>query len=342
MNDSETSNKRHCPPGFTVVELVVVLTLSAVVLVGVLSVVSAETKRLSLEREISDTRYTLRAAAALISWDLRQAAAGDGALGTITDTSFVVRSPIATGVLCAKKLTVGSTDYGYSLTDVTGDFSSGADSVQILYADQSSGGGNTLRVSSWEYFRVNTIGMKPASPVGPALCVNPTDGAAAVGLKIDVPDVQQEVLDDMGDPVLDAMGNKTFTLVPMDTGGIVIGVPFLAYRRILYGIVRCRPNGSTCMRDATGDSWIGRQVGVAIGTDTWEPLTGPLQADGLDFSYYSLDSDGTETATADPNAVVAVRIIVRAKSAGRTLSREQIQDSLTVRINLRNCDPNVC
>jgi hypothetical protein len=322
---------------------VVALTVSAFVLVGVLGVVSAETKRLSLEREISDTRYTLRAAAALISWDVRQAAAGDASLEAITDTSFVVRSPSATGVLCAKKLSVGSADYGYSLTDITGDFTSGADSVQILFADQSSGGGNALRVSSWEYFRVNTIGMKPGSAIGPALCVNGPDGAASVGLTIVVPDVQQAVLDDMGNVVLDAMGDTVFTLVPKDTAGIVIGVPFLAYRRTLYGIVRCRPTASTCVKDAAGDAWIGRQVGAAIGTDTWEPLTGPLQADGLDFTYYALDAatstfNAMDVATGNPNDVVAVRITLRSESAGRTLSYEQMRDSLMVRINLRNCD----
>jgi type II secretory pathway pseudopilin PulG len=314
MNDSETSDERRCRPGFTVVELVVAVTLSAVVLVGVLGVLSAETKRLSFERELSDTRYTLRAAATAISWDLRQAATGDTALGTITDTSLVLRSPVATGVLCAKK---GSgADWGYTLTDVTGDFMGGAaDSVQVLFADQSSGGGSNLQVSSWEYFRVQSIGTP--GTYGPALCVFPGD-AAAVTLRFEVPLVEQEVLDEWGNP----QGSIT---VPKDTAGILIGVPFMAYRRTLYGITT----------DDDGERWLGRRV---AGSPNWELLTGPLQADGLHFSYYA--ADGTETA--DSADVVAVRIKLRAESAGRTLSHETMQDSLTVRITLRNCDPNVC
>jgi type II secretory pathway pseudopilin PulG len=317
-------NGGRCRPGFTIGELLVALTLSAVVLVGVLSVVSAETKRLSLEREISDSRYTLRAAAAHIAWDLRQAGAGDAALGTITDTSFVVRSPVAIGVVCAKNAS------GYTLTDVTGTFTSGvADSVQVLYADQSSGGGSNLRVSSWDYFRVQTVGTPPA--VGPGSCVH-SGQPASVGVLLEVPLIPQDVVDEWG--------NSTGTTIEVlkDTAGILVGVPFMAYRRTLYGIVACRPTGSTCIRDAAGDSWLGRQAGAAMGTDTWEPLTGPLQTGGLHFSYYAMD--GTETA--DPAAVVAVRITLRSKSAGRTLGHEQMRDSLTVRINLRNCDPSIC
>ena len=286
-------------PGFTIVELLVALTLSASVLFGVLAVLNAETKRLSVEREISDARYTLRAGAAAIAWDLRQAAAGDTALDALTDTSFILRSPTAAGVVCAKNAS------GYTLTDVTGLFSAAAaDSVQVLFA---------AATPSWEYFQVKALGAP--GTVGPALCV--TAGSATLGIRLEVPVVYVPITDTLGVTV-------DSTLVPKDTTGILIGVPVLAYRRTLYGITTYG-----------GKRWLGRRV---ADSPSWELLTGPLRQDGLHFSYYAMD--GTETAT--PQDVVAVRITLRSESAGRTLRHETMQDTLRMRINLRNCDPRVC
>jgi type II secretory pathway pseudopilin PulG len=302
MHRCRTFHEGRCRAGFTVAELLVALTLSAVVLVGVLGVVSAETKRLSVEREVSDTRYTLRAAATLIGWDLRQAAVGQASLDQLTSTSFIVRSPTAVGVVCNKAAS------GYTLTDVTGVFTGAAtDSVQVLFAAGTRQG--EQRGTSWEYFRVQQAG--PPGTVGLSYC-NVLSQPATVGVRLEVPLVDRPILGPLGE----VLGTEQ---VLKDTTGILVGVPFLEYRRTLYGITTA-PDGKR---------WFGRLVGDS---PTWELLTGPLQEDGLQFSYYA--ADGLETAV--PEDVVAVRITLRAESAGRTLGYEKMQDSLTVRVNLRN------
>ena len=80
------------------------------------------------------------------------------------------------------------------------------------------------------------------------------------------------------------------------------------------------------------------QVGNVIGTSTWEYLTGPLREDGLNIEYYTADG----TTTTDPRLVTAIRITLRGESAGRTLGYERMQDTVSLRVGLRNCDPNVC
>lgn len=292
-----TCENGGCRPGFTIIELLVALTLSSVVLVGVLGIMTAETKRLSVEREINDTWYTLRSAAALMAWDVRQAAAGDAALDAITPTSFVIRSPVAAGVLCAKNAATANPQY--TLRDVTGAFLPN-DSVQLLLAAETP---------SWEYAQVQAVG--PPGTVGPVNCV--TAGTpAARGIWVVVP------------TYVDGFG---VTKPRFDTAAVKIGVPMMGYRRTLYAITTYQ-----------GRSWLGRQVGTAIGSATWEYLTGPLRPDGLSLSYYTAGG----ATTTDPLAVTAIRITLRGESFGRTLGHQRMQDTVSLRVGLRNCDPNIC
>jgi hypothetical protein len=278
------------------VELMIAMTLSAIVLVGVLGVLSAETKRLSYEREINDTWHTLRSAAAMLAWDLRQTAAPvsvtdvdddgvetvivtPGSIDALTDSSFVIRAHTATGVMCHK------TPSGYGLREVNGVFTAVAgDSMQILIAAETP---------SWRYLRIVAVGTP--GTVGPSDC---GDGAEFPNAEV---------------------GVRLAASVPTDTSDILIGVPFMAYKRTLYGITT-----------HNGERWLGRRVG---NSNTWELLTGPLRSDGLSLKYYTR----TGAVTTNPLEVHAVRFTLRAQSFGRTLGgHEHMQDTLSVRVYLRN------
>jgi prepilin-type N-terminal cleavage/methylation domain-containing protein len=294
---------RTCRPGFTIIELVIALTLSSVVLLGVLGILSVETKRLAQERETNDTWYTLRAAAAIMAWDIRQAAAGDAALDAIGPNSFIIRSPTAAGVVCNKRAFGSGTTQtpAYTMRDVTGRFVAG-DSVQLLLAAETP---------SWEYARVSAQSTVAGSITGTASCAT-AGSTPTADIQIVVPSF------------VDANG---VTQQRFDTAAVKIGVPMMAYKRVLYGIT-----------DYQGRSWLGRQVGAAIGTTNWEHLTGPLQPGGLQLEYYTAGG----AATTDPLQVIAMRITLRGESYGRTMSYQAMHDTVSLRVGLRNCDPNIC
>ena len=103
-----------------------------------------------------------------------------------------------------------------------------------------------------------------------------------------------------------------------DTAGIAVGSPVRLFREVTYGILT---------RD--GREWLGRRTG-----GSWEVFAGPLETDGLRFTY--LDASGGTTA--DPAQVAAVEIRIRAESHDRsTLGSVGFEsDSLALRVALRN------
>jgi hypothetical protein len=100
-----------------------------------------------------------------------------------------------------------------------------------------------------------------------------------------------------------------------DTTAIEIGAPFRAFRTVEYG-----------MFQQDGRWWLGRKV---AGVDTWELLTGPLQAPGaggLKFIYYDVNG----AVTANPADVHHVDIEIRSESVVGAR-----QDSVQTRVTLR-------
>jgi prepilin-type N-terminal cleavage/methylation domain-containing protein len=266
----------HGSAGFSLVELLVAIVVSSVVMVGMLTILIAENRRVSQERELSDTWLTLRSAAEVIAYDLRQASASGGDLSTLTDTSFTVRSRRGSGVICSVSLT------GYGLTNVTGEFGAElGDSIQVMTVEQTP---------AWRNLDVSAVGTPGL--VGPASCTwtgsaPPTQGLLLVGTSGEL-------------------------------ANVTVGSPIHAYRLTQYGIMT-----------SGGRRWLGRKV---AGAAQWEIVTGPLREDGLRLTYYT-SAGGTTTTAAQ---VAAVRIALRSESFGRTNQRKVMQDTLSVRIQLRN------
>lgn len=105
---------------------------------------------------------------------------------------------------------------------------------------------------------------------------------------------------------------------PADTAGLTVGGPFRAFRRVEYGIY-----------EDAGRWWLGRKVG---GAASYEKLTGPLVAGGLEFVY----ADANGVVTADRTQVATVEITIRAESFKLPPGRSNYQiDTLSTIVALR-------
>jgi prepilin-type N-terminal cleavage/methylation domain-containing protein len=126
--------------GFSLGELLVAMVVSSVVMTAVISLFIAESRRMSQQRELSDTWLTLRSAVEVLAYDLRQASATGGDLRNLSATSFDVRGRRGSGVVCAKK------GYSYYLTDASGQFTAG-DSLMAVTV-QSNPVWKNLRIAT--------------------------------------------------------------------------------------------------------------------------------------------------------------------------------------------------
>jgi hypothetical protein len=106
-------------------ELLIAMIVGSVVMVAVITLFIGENRRLSQQRELSDTWLTLRSGVEVLAYDLRQASASSGDLRNLTATSFDVRGRRGSGVVCAVKSS------SYYLTDTSGQFATG-DSVMVV------------------------------------------------------------------------------------------------------------------------------------------------------------------------------------------------------------------
>jgi hypothetical protein len=114
----------------------------------------------------------------------------------------------------------------------------------------------------------------------------------------------------------------TTGLLPVGTAGelsgVTVGSLIYSFRSTEYGIIT-----------SGGRRWLGRKV---AGAANWELVTGPLRTDGLRLTYYT--SAGATTTTAAE--VAAVLIALRSESFGRTNQHKVMEDTLSVRVQLRN------
>ncbi len=110
---------------------------------------------------------------------------------------------------------------------------------------------------------------------------------------------------------------------------VTVGSPVRTYEEITYRLYV----------DSAGVGWLGVENYVNGSWTTVAPVAGPLNSTGgIALSYY--DSTGTATATA--TSVAQIQLLVRGMSAapiqiqGRRANLQKYQDSMTVRVALRN------
>ena len=191
MSQSRGSSRR----GFTIIELLVASVIAAIVLGSVVQLLTVQGHGYRKQREIIDVRETAREAAALLSWDLRQAGLGESTPAVMGANSITLRSPRGLGVICAKHPTLAR----YGLWKTGGNILATADDSALIFQ---------MGRDKWTALKVTAVGTPAA--MGVAACAWP--GARP-------PDVVVEV----------AVTSKK------DTSGIVVGAAYRGFRKVLYG-----------------------------------------------------------------------------------------------------------
>ena len=111
------------------------------------------------------------------------------------------------------------------------------------------------------------------------------------------------------------------------TTGFTLGSPIRGFQMEEVGVYT----------DGSGVNWLGQSTADLAGAwSTVTPLAGPLQANGLSFTYF----DTLNAATATKTNVASVGIIVRSQSVtrarGSSGGNTNLRDSLITRVALRN------
>jgi prepilin-type N-terminal cleavage/methylation domain-containing protein len=283
--------------GFTMIEVIIAMVVGLVVLGSVVQMMIVQGKGYRKQREQVDGRETVREAAALLSWDLRQAALGGSSFIAMGANGVTIRSPRGVGTICGKHAPplVPSTDANrYGLWRSAGNFAATVDDTALVY---QFGRDTALGQSRWTKLKITAVGTPAA--MGVANCVWAGK----------VPDVVVE-----------------FAVNPLnkfDTAWIKVGAPVRTFRKVEYGEYQ-----------SGGRWWLGRRVGAAV---SWEQLTGPLLAPasgGLTLTYY--DANGAVTVDPTAVASVAFTIRTQSFKNTTVGSGFTYQtDSLTTRVAVR-------
>ncbi len=144
------------PPrrGFTLVEVLVAMTLTGIVVAGTLRALSAQKKFYARQARILDARHAMRASATILASELREVSAAGGDLLAIGSDSVAIRSTVGFAVACA--VNAGASQL--SLTEVSGHFRlADADSILLFVENGIDDGDDTWRA-------LHITGLSPGGP----------------------------------------------------------------------------------------------------------------------------------------------------------------------------------
>lgn len=296
--------------GFSLVELLIVIVLLGIVIGSVMTVIIRQQRFYGGAAEIIDTRSQLRQAGELIPAELRQISTAGGAdtndIYAMSSTSIQYRSTFGSAIACVLDatrtvITVPPTqlDRGNDLTRWLRIPQKG-DSLFILDDDGKIGGNGVWRVRE-----IAAV----AAVVG---------GCPSVSGYTTVKD--------------DAKQSYAITLTQALPLTILPGRPGNAIRffePVRYALYTAKD----------GQAFLGFCAG--FGCTNLQPVSGPYTttngASGLQFVYY----DPTGAETLDRRNVAQIRIIMRGQTAraaslGGGIAKSKYQDSLDVRVAVRN------
>lgn len=183
--------------GFTVAEVLVSLVVATILVGGILQLLIGQNRQYTKQQELIGVRGSLRAAAALLSVELRWASAANGDVYSISPNSFAARSIQGGGVICGKH----PSEKRYGLASTWGELNTTADDSALIFAAGTQGAGD----DAWKVFA-------PVQNFSPGAGGVPTcawGGSPSPNL---------------------VMG------VAGDTSGVTVGAPLRAFRRIEYGL----------------------------------------------------------------------------------------------------------
>lgn len=142
MNRGAVANMRG-RRGFTMIELIVSLVIGLILLSSVVQMMIVQGKGYRKQREQVDVRETAREAAALLSWDLRQAAVAGSPFVVMGANAVTLRSPRGLGTICAKHALLPR----YGLWKTAGSIQATVDDTALVY-QIGRGGWNKLKITN--------------------------------------------------------------------------------------------------------------------------------------------------------------------------------------------------
>ena len=137
--------KRHIPlrsRGFTIVEVLVAMTLTGSVVAGTLRALTAQKKFYARQARILDARHAMRASAIILASEFRDASAVGGDLYSISSDSVGLRSTVGFGIVCGIDAGTGR----LSVKHTSGHFrTANGDSVLVYVENTNSDSDDTWR-----------------------------------------------------------------------------------------------------------------------------------------------------------------------------------------------------
>jgi type II secretory pathway pseudopilin PulG len=121
--------------GFTLVELLVYLCVAVLIVAAVYNLLIGQNRLYMKQRELQDVRTSVRSAANLLAFELRQVSASGGDLDSISTYDVILRSIQGMGVVCG--IHGGEPRLGLYATG--GDFAATADDSAMVFEANGSG-----------------------------------------------------------------------------------------------------------------------------------------------------------------------------------------------------------
>ncbi len=187
--------------GVTIIELMVYVVVAGILMAGVYKLLIGQSRAYAKQRELMDVHETIRGAAALLAWEIRQASAAGGDIYAIGANSITLRSVQGSGIVC----TLHATLPRLGIRGEPGDMAATADDSALIFVAGAPGPTDDV----WNALSLTAVNTPAALGVGG--CAWTASGTPDVAVEIGV-------------------------TVPSDTAGLAVGAPFRAFRRVEYAI----------------------------------------------------------------------------------------------------------
>ena len=167
--------------GYTIVEVIVAMVLTGLVVAGTLRALTAQKRFYSRQARILDARHAMRAAATILSAELREVSAANGDLYNFGSDSVSIRSTAAFGVVCS----VGAASL--SLRHISGHFvrQDNRDSLLVFVENAVDDDSD----DAWQVYGVASVTLTGDACYDGASAdrVVSTDAGVAAGVRVGAP-----------------------------------------------------------------------------------------------------------------------------------------------------------
>jgi prepilin-type N-terminal cleavage/methylation domain-containing protein len=304
---TSTTARRRARAGFSLVEMLVAITLVGVLLGALYRVIDRQQRFYAGMGDVMSQRLQLRQAATLLPLELRSISTVGGDILALSDSTIDVRTHVASGFICTKltgtqivlpPLNMAS---GQALTAFTSTPSAGD---RIFIYDDGAALGN--QDDTWINREVTSISQNSGYCVGAPYTSGSDNGKNRVVIGISGADLPATVVD---------------------------GAPVRIMRQSRYELYKA----------SDGDWYLGYQGWNGAGYNAIEPVAGPYSAaSGIRFQYYRTDGSQV-TSAANASEIARVDLYIRGLTSRRMkvdgMQQGQYKDSLAVTVAIRNRNP---